>query len=218
MPHSCLFPYYCPANSSAMKSCEGGSMPVNTSGLRGSKNSCCSVCEGGTYRPYLSPIPHCLSCLPGYFCPPGTLLTTINHPRYQCMCVVMIGKLWVKCDFIIIQQVQTTTRVSLALLGMFVPWGPPNQYHAPLAPSVILLMLRQWMTVIHVQRAPSTTCLLKRPAFPVAAPPPHQQVRSNQVLSLSLSFHCPTIIRSGLVEINPWFAQLDVKIYWLYTC
>ncbi|GLD57311.1 zonadhesin-like isoform X1 [Lates japonicus] len=68
----CLFPYYCPANSSAMKSCEGGSMPVNTSGLRGSKNSCCSVCEGGTYRPYLSPIPQCLPCPPGYFCPPGT--------------------------------------------------------------------------------------------------------------------------------------------------
>ncbi|KAK2847209.1 hypothetical protein Q5P01_010208 [Channa striata] len=68
----CVFPYYCPANSSAMKSCEGGSMPVNTSGLRASKNSCCSACEGGTYRPYLSLIPQCLSCPPGYFCPPGS--------------------------------------------------------------------------------------------------------------------------------------------------
>ncbi|XP_069546468.1 uncharacterized protein [Brachyistius frenatus] len=68
----CPFPYYCPANSSAMKSCEGGLMPVNTSGLRGSKNSCCSVCEGGTYRPYLSPILQCLTCPPGYYCPPGT--------------------------------------------------------------------------------------------------------------------------------------------------
>lgn len=71
MPHSCPFPYYCPANSSAMKSCEGGSMPVNTSRLRGSKSSCCSECDGGTYRPYLSPIQHCLPCPPGYFCPPG---------------------------------------------------------------------------------------------------------------------------------------------------
>ncbi|XP_036928145.1 uncharacterized protein LOC119004899 isoform X4 [Acanthopagrus latus] len=68
----CPFPYYCPANSSAMKSCEGGSMPVNTSRLRGSKSSCCSECDGGTYRPYLSPIQHCLPCPPGYFCPPGT--------------------------------------------------------------------------------------------------------------------------------------------------
>ncbi|XP_042073971.1 proprotein convertase subtilisin/kexin type 5-like [Haplochromis burtoni] len=67
----CPFPYYCPANSSSMKSCEGGSMPANTSGLRGSKNSCCIVCEGGTYRPSLASILQCLPCPPGYFCPPG---------------------------------------------------------------------------------------------------------------------------------------------------
>lgn len=85
MPHSCLFPYYCPANSSDMKSCEGGSMPVNTSGLRGSKSSCCSVCDGGTYRPYLSPVQQCLSCPPGYFCPPGTSLTATNHSKSQFM-------------------------------------------------------------------------------------------------------------------------------------
>lgn len=90
MPHSCPFPYYCPANSSAMKSCEGGSMPVDTSGLRGSKSSCCSVCEGGTYHPYLSPIPQCLPCPPGYFCPPGTLPTTINHSRSQFMCTIFV--------------------------------------------------------------------------------------------------------------------------------
>ncbi|XP_077422977.1 uncharacterized protein LOC144052618 isoform X3 [Vanacampus margaritifer] len=68
----CPFPFYCPANSSSMKSCDGGSKPVNTSGLRGSKKCCCSVCEGGTYRPYLSTVFKCLSCPPGYFCPPGT--------------------------------------------------------------------------------------------------------------------------------------------------
>ncbi|XP_075892173.1 uncharacterized protein LOC142895201 [Nelusetta ayraudi] len=68
----CLFPYYCPANSSAMKSCDGGFMPVNTSGLRGSKSSCCSACEGGTYRPHLSLVLHCLPCPAGYFCSPGT--------------------------------------------------------------------------------------------------------------------------------------------------
>lgn len=90
MPHSCPFPYYCPANSSAMKSCEGGSMPVNTSGLRGSKSSCCSVCEGGTYRPYLSLILQCLPCPSGYFCPPGTLLATTNHSTSQFMCTILI--------------------------------------------------------------------------------------------------------------------------------
>ncbi|XP_074536526.1 uncharacterized protein LOC141798463 [Halichoeres trimaculatus] len=68
----CPFPYYCPANSSGMKSCEGGSMPVNTSGLRGSESSSCRICEGGTYRPYLSPILHCSKCPAGYFCPSGT--------------------------------------------------------------------------------------------------------------------------------------------------
>uniref|UniRef100_A0A3Q3IVN5 Uncharacterized protein n=1 Tax=Monopterus albus TaxID=43700 RepID=A0A3Q3IVN5_MONAL len=69
-PKQCQFPYYCPANSSAMQPCEGGYMPVNTSGLRGSKNSFCSMCEGGTFRPYLSPLLQCLPCPPGYFCPP----------------------------------------------------------------------------------------------------------------------------------------------------
>lgn len=78
-PCSCLFPYYCPANSSAMKSCEGGFVPVNTSGLRGSKSSCCSECEGGTYRPYLSLTLQCLPCPAGYFCPPGTLHSTSSY-------------------------------------------------------------------------------------------------------------------------------------------
>ncbi|KAI4815467.1 hypothetical protein KUCAC02_005611 [Chaenocephalus aceratus] len=68
----CPFPYHCPANSSSMKSCDGGFMPVNTSGLRGSKNSCCTVCDEGTYRQYLSPIQKCLPCPAGYFCPSGT--------------------------------------------------------------------------------------------------------------------------------------------------
>lgn len=68
----CPFPYYCPANSSTTKSCIGGFMPVNTSGLRGSRTSCCHACEGGTFRPHRSPIAQCLPCPPGYFCSPGT--------------------------------------------------------------------------------------------------------------------------------------------------
>ncbi|XP_038155551.1 uncharacterized protein LOC119792815 [Cyprinodon tularosa] len=67
----CPFPYYCPANSSTMKSCPGGSMPVSTSGLRGPNNSC-SLCGGGTYRPYLSTSLQCAPCPQGYYCPQGT--------------------------------------------------------------------------------------------------------------------------------------------------
>ncbi|KAG7455700.1 SCO-spondin-like isoform X1, partial [Solea senegalensis] len=84
----CPFPYYCPANCSAMKSCEGGLMPVNTSGLRGSKNSCCSVCEGGTYRHHLSPVPQCLPCPAGYFCPPGSDHYKSNHCPFGYVCPI----------------------------------------------------------------------------------------------------------------------------------
>ena len=94
MLHSCPFPYYCPANSSTMKSCGGGSMPVDTSGLRGSKSSCCSVCEGGTYRLHHSPVPQCLPCPPGYSCPPGTSLATTNHSSYHVMCGTVVDKVW----------------------------------------------------------------------------------------------------------------------------
>lgn len=65
-------------------------MPINTSDLRGSKNSCCRVCEGGTYRPYLSPILQCLPCPPGYFCSPGPLLTTTNNSIIKPMCTMFI--------------------------------------------------------------------------------------------------------------------------------
>ncbi|XP_068442040.1 uncharacterized protein si:ch211-286b4.4 [Clinocottus analis] len=82
----CPFPYYCPANSSAMKSCKGGFMPVNTSDLRGSKTSCCHVCEGGTYRRHLSPITQCLPCPPGYFCYPGTDHYKSNPCPIGCQC------------------------------------------------------------------------------------------------------------------------------------
>ncbi|KAJ7990480.1 hypothetical protein DPEC_G00300750 [Dallia pectoralis] len=67
----CPFPYYCPSNSSTMLTCEGGSMPRNTSGPRASHDSSCRLCEAGTYRPRPSPHPHCLTCPPGYYCPPA---------------------------------------------------------------------------------------------------------------------------------------------------
>ncbi|KAF6736840.1 hypothetical protein FQA47_014055 [Oryzias melastigma] len=68
----CPFPYYCPANSSFMRSCEGGSMPVHIVGLRGSKSSCCRLCDEGFYRIHLSPNLQCLPCPLGYYCPAGT--------------------------------------------------------------------------------------------------------------------------------------------------
>ncbi|CAB1347527.1 unnamed protein product, partial [Coregonus sp. 'balchen'] len=69
---SCRASYQCPPGSSAMLSCEGGSVPLNTSGPRAFQDSSCGLCEAGTYRPRLSPQPHCLTCPPGYHCPPGT--------------------------------------------------------------------------------------------------------------------------------------------------
>lgn len=68
-------------------------MPVNTSGVRGSKNSCCRVCEEGTYRPYLSQFLQCLPCPPGYFCPPGTTSHPTQRAEYCCltMCVYQSG-------------------------------------------------------------------------------------------------------------------------------
>ncbi|XP_028320851.1 uncharacterized protein LOC114474630 [Gouania willdenowi] len=76
----CLFPYYCPANSFTMKLCEGGSMPVNTNGVRGFQNTSCSLCEVGTYRPYLSPNLECDPCPSGYYCPRGT----DNYKKHPC--------------------------------------------------------------------------------------------------------------------------------------
>ncbi len=86
----------------------------------------------------------------------------------------------------LIQQVQTSTRVTLALLDMSVQWDPANQYLALLARLVTSLTLGQWVTVIHVQLAPSATCPLRRPVFPVAAPPHQQQVRHYQITQISL--------------------------------
>ncbi|XP_064159371.1 SCO-spondin [Anguilla rostrata] len=68
----CAFPHYCPENSSSARLCDGGYAPLNTSGLRGSRDTSCVLCEGGTYRPGSSPDPHCLTCPAGYHCPPGT--------------------------------------------------------------------------------------------------------------------------------------------------
>lgn len=186
MLHSCLFPYYCPANSSVMKSCEGGFMPVNTSGLRASKNSCCSVCEGGTYRPYLSPITQCLPCPAGYFCPPGTPAKNTTHNISRSLfdsTVFIIPLPNSKWEYILFQQVLTIIRVTLALLDMFVRWDPLNTFPAPLVLLVTSVLLREWPTATRVQLAPLTTCTLRRLAFLVAAPPLQQLVSPHQLIT-----------------------------------
>ncbi|KAL0973027.1 hypothetical protein UPYG_G00197910 [Umbra pygmaea] len=68
----CPFPHYCPSNSSNMRTCDGGWVPLNTSSPRASRDNSCVLCEAGTYRPFLSPHLHCLTCPPGYHCPTGT--------------------------------------------------------------------------------------------------------------------------------------------------
>ncbi|XP_066570276.1 multiple epidermal growth factor-like domains protein 11 [Amia ocellicauda] len=68
----CPFPYYCPANISAMLPCDGGFMPVNVSGRRDSRERSCLRCEAGTYRPGVATELRCMTCPPGYHCPAGT--------------------------------------------------------------------------------------------------------------------------------------------------
>eukprot|EP00062_Callorhinchus_milii_P011253 gi/632957009/ref/XP_007894246.1/ PREDICTED: uncharacterized protein LOC103180293 [Callorhinchus milii] len=68
----CVFPYFCPVNSSQMLSCVGGSRPVNVTGLRDSLDKACLICEVGTYRRSISTEFHCSPCPPGFHCPQGT--------------------------------------------------------------------------------------------------------------------------------------------------
>lgn len=90
---------------------------------------------------------------------------------------------------------------------MSVPWDPPKRYHAPLAPLVTSLMLSKLTTVTHVQLAPSTTCLPRRPAFPVAAPPPHLQVSAIQKF-LDYSAHMKCFYLNNVMLIFIYFFVL----------
>ncbi|XP_048837628.1 uncharacterized protein si:ch211-286b4.4 [Brienomyrus brachyistius] len=67
----CRFPFYCPPRSPLARLCDGGFWPLNTSGLRSSRDGSCAPCEAGTHRPGLSAAIRCLPCPAGYHCPPG---------------------------------------------------------------------------------------------------------------------------------------------------
>lgn len=92
---------------------------------------------------------------------------------------------------------------------MFVPWDPLSPCPVPLAPLVTSLMLRLWVTVIHVQLAPSTTCMPRRLVFPVAAPPPHQLVRAYQLI---LDYNLCSQLRSHQMLLSKTNIKMDVII------
>ncbi|GCB79698.1 hypothetical protein scyTo_0016994, partial [Scyliorhinus torazame] len=75
----CVFPYYCPANSSSMLPCDGGYMPVNVAGLRDSLEKACLICEAGTYRKGSAAELHCNTCPAAFHCPAGSE-NYLSHP------------------------------------------------------------------------------------------------------------------------------------------
>lgn len=77
-----------------------------------------------------------------------------------------------------VNQVQNATTIIRALWDTSVPGHQPSLYLALLAPLATSLVLGQVATVTHVQPGRSTTCPLRRPVSPAAAPPPRRPVRS----------------------------------------
>ncbi|XP_051895661.1 uncharacterized protein si:ch211-286b4.4 [Pristis pectinata] len=75
----CVFPYFCPANSSSMLPCYGGYMPINVTGLRDHLVKACLICEAGTYRGDSTTELYCRPCPAGYHCPKGSA-SYLSHP------------------------------------------------------------------------------------------------------------------------------------------
>ncbi|XP_070097821.1 platelet endothelial aggregation receptor 1-like isoform X4 [Equus caballus] len=67
----CEFPYYCPPGSTHPLACPGGSEALNGSGLRISKESCCRLCEAGTYRNRAVDALPCQPCPARFSCHQG---------------------------------------------------------------------------------------------------------------------------------------------------
>ncbi|XP_059233709.1 uncharacterized protein LOC132002609 isoform X2 [Mustela nigripes] len=68
----CVFPFYCPVGSAHPRACPGGSEALNGTGLRVSKETCCRLCEAGTYRSQALDSQTCQPCPPGFTCHQGT--------------------------------------------------------------------------------------------------------------------------------------------------
>ncbi|XDA80036.1 hypothetical protein R6Z07F_010029 [Ovis aries] len=68
----CVFPYYCPPGSVHPRACPGGSEALNGSGLRVSQETCCQLCEAGTYHSWALDTLPCQPCPAGFSCHRGT--------------------------------------------------------------------------------------------------------------------------------------------------
>lgn len=68
---SCVFPFYCPVGSAHPRACPGGSEALNGTGLRVSKETCCRLCEAGTYCSQALDSQTCQPCPPGFSCHQG---------------------------------------------------------------------------------------------------------------------------------------------------
>ncbi|KYO38996.1 hypothetical protein Y1Q_0022586 [Alligator mississippiensis] len=68
----CVFPYYCPPGSMHPLPCKGGYMACNVTGPRDSFETCCRLCDAGTYRSDFLATPSCQPCPAGFTCPPGS--------------------------------------------------------------------------------------------------------------------------------------------------
>ena len=68
---SCVFPHYCPPGSVHPRSCPGGSEALNGSGLRVSQETCCRLCEAGTYHSWALDTLPCQPCPAGFSCHQG---------------------------------------------------------------------------------------------------------------------------------------------------
>lgn len=68
---SCVFPHYCPPGSVHPHSCPGGSEALNGSGLRVSQETCCRLCEAGTYHSWALDTLPCQPCPAGFSCHQG---------------------------------------------------------------------------------------------------------------------------------------------------
>lgn len=114
-------------------------------------------------------------------------------------------------------QVQNTTTAIHALWGTSVPWDQPSLSLALLASLVTSLMPGQEVSVTLVQPVHLTTCRLRRHAYPVAAPPPRQQVRTYSINNIQRSksvyiLQLETPLRSHLSSQALHLVPVSVKI------
>ncbi|KAG8524768.1 hypothetical protein J0S82_017746 [Galemys pyrenaicus] len=83
---TCVFPYYCPPGSAHPHTCPGGTEALNISGLRVSEETCCRLCEAGTYRSQTLGARPCQPCPPGFSCHQGDYRISLSPGASHCTC------------------------------------------------------------------------------------------------------------------------------------